>query len=222
MEEHLIKTHYIARYYTLGEATNRPEQEVWLVLHGYGQLAQYFIRKFEPLLQDNVFVVAPEALSLFYLHGTDGRVGASWMTREFREHAIENYITYLQQLFQELALQNKRVVLFSFSQGGATLLRWVVKHRIFFHRMIVWAGGFPVDIDPVAGREALAGRPICYVYGDQDEYITAQAVTEQQALFRQMGTHPQIVRFQGGHVIDPVVLRQLQQKSHPNRGGFAD
>ena len=102
MKEHLITTDYTARYYTLGEINEDPQQEVWVVLHGYGQLAQYFVRKFEPLLQDDVCVVAPEGLSLFYLRGTEGRVGATWMTSEFREHAISNYLVYLQKLYLSL------------------------------------------------------------------------------------------------------------------------
>ena len=215
MKEHLITTDYTARYYTLGKINEDSQQEVWIVLHGYGQLAQYFIRKFKSLLLDDVYVVAPEGLSLFYLQGTEGRVGATWMTSEFREHAINNYLVYLQKLYQSLGLQNKRVVLFSFSQGGATLIRWVVKHRPSFHKMIVWAGGFPSDVDPVASREAFLHQFIYYVYGDQDQYITAERFADQELLFERFGFRPKIIRFAGGHSVDPLVLRQLQQKSHP-------
>ena len=215
MKEQLITTDYTARYYTLGKINEDPRQEVWVVLHGYGQLAQYFIRKFEPLLQDDVYVVAPEGLSLFYLQGTEGRVGATWMTSEFRVHAINNYLVYLQKLYQNLGLQNKRVVLFSFSQGGATLIRWVVKYRLSFYKMIVWAGGFPSDVDPVASREVFLHQSIYYVYGDQDQYITAERFADQELLFERFGFRPKIVRFAGGHSVDPLVLRQLQQKSHP-------
>lgn len=215
MKEHFISTNFTARYYTLGERTSDPRQEVWVVLHGYGQLAQYFIRKFEPLLQHNTWVVAPEGQSLFYLQGTEGRVGASWMTREFREQSIENYSDYLHKLYQDLGLQDKRVVLFSFSQGGATLLRWVVKRQPTFYKMIVWAGGFPSDVDPVVSRQIFTGKRLYYVYGDRDEYITADRIAEQKLLFKKFGFHPQIVMFEGVHAIDPHVLRQMQQKSHP-------
>lgn len=207
--QHLLTTQYTARYHTLGEANEDPQQEVWLVLHGYGQLARYFVRKFEFQIQKGAWVVAPEGLSLFYLQGTDGRVGASWMTREFREHAIDNYLTYLQTLYQELALQNKRLVLFSFSQGGATLLRWVVKHQPNFKKMIVWAGGFPTEVDPVASRQVFQNKELLYVYGNQDEYLTPERIAEQEPLFKRFGFHPQIIRFAGGHTVDPLVLQQL-------------
>ncbi len=215
MKEHLITIDYTARYYALGKLNEDPQQEVWIVLHGYGQLAQYFIRKFSPLLQDDVYVVAPEGLSLFYLQGTEGRVGATWMTREFREQAIENYIAFLHKIYSKLGLHDKKVVLFSFSQGGATLLRWVVKHRPSFYKMIVWAGGFPPDVDPITSRDIFQDKALFYVYGDQDNYITANRVAEQKLLFDKFGFYPQIVRFEGGHSIDLSILRQLQQKSHP-------
>ena len=212
MEEHLITTHYTARYYTLGQLNDNPDQEVWIVLHGYGQLAKYFIQKFAPTQQEGSFVIAPEGLSLFYLQGTEGRVGATWMTREFREQAIHNYITYLQRIYQELELQNKRVVLFSFSQGGATLIRWVVHCRVLFRKMIVWAGGFPPDVDQEVCREIFGGKSLFYVYGSEDEYITPGRMAKQKALFQQFHFHPEIIRFEGRHVIDPDTLRQLQQK----------
>lgn len=209
MEEHHININYTARYYTLGESSNDPQQEVWIVLHGYGQLARYFIQKFEPLSKENTFIIAPEGLSLFYLRGTEGRVGATWMTREFREHAIQNYISYLQQVYGELELHNKRVVLFSFSQGGATLIRWAVYHHVSFHKMIVWAGGFPPDVDPVACKEIFSGKQLFYVYGSNDEYITPERLAKQKALFQRFHFHPEIIRFEGTHRVDSTVLRQL-------------
>ena len=55
---------------------------VLYVLHGYGQLPAFFIRKFQAQVNAGWRVVAPEGAHRFYLKGTDGRVGASWMTRE--------------------------------------------------------------------------------------------------------------------------------------------
>ena len=37
-----------ASYYTLNKLTEDTER-IWLVFHGYGQLAEYFIKKFEGL-----------------------------------------------------------------------------------------------------------------------------------------------------------------------------
>ena len=48
MQEHHLSVTRTARYFTLGSLDNNTQQ-VWFVLHGYGQLAQFFIRKFEIL-----------------------------------------------------------------------------------------------------------------------------------------------------------------------------
>ena len=71
------------------------------VLHGYGQLAKYFIRKFNHL--ENVIIVAPEGGHRFYLKDTSGRDGASWMTREARETDISDNIKYLNSLDIQLS-----------------------------------------------------------------------------------------------------------------------
>jgi len=63
VQEHRITVSRSARYFTLG----RPDREVWFVLHGYGQLAARFLRHFEPLDDGTRLMVAPEALSRFYL-----------------------------------------------------------------------------------------------------------------------------------------------------------
>ncbi len=55
-----------ARYYTLGPTHGFP-RELWFVCHGYGQLAERFLRQFAPLDDGTRLIVAPEALSRFYL-----------------------------------------------------------------------------------------------------------------------------------------------------------
>lgn len=58
MQEHRIAVARTARYFTLGRA----EREVWFVLHGYGQLADRFLRHFDPIDDGTRLIVAPEGL----------------------------------------------------------------------------------------------------------------------------------------------------------------
>ena len=97
MQEHHLEVKRTARYFTLGTLDENTEQ-IWFVLHGYGQLAQFFIKKFSVLDDGKTFLVAPEALSRFYLEGVTGRVGATWMTREERSNEVADYVFYLNQL----------------------------------------------------------------------------------------------------------------------------
>src|SRR2546425_9676771 len=77
------------------------------VCHGSGQLAARSLRHFEPLADGTRLVVAPEALSRFYLEDTtvpakERKVGATWMTRENRLSEIDDYVRYLDALHAEV------------------------------------------------------------------------------------------------------------------------
>ena len=106
MKESGISFQFKARYYTLGDL--RPStSKIWFVLHGYGQLSKFFISKFKILADTGVHVIAPEGLSKFYLedittraNSGNNRVGATWMTRENRLTDIENYLTYLSNVYK--------------------------------------------------------------------------------------------------------------------------
>ncbi len=80
--QHYITVSRTARYEQLGEPSAATCQ-LWLVAHGYGQVVEYFSRHFRSLHAADpagTVIVAPKALSRFYLEGTSGQVGASWMT----------------------------------------------------------------------------------------------------------------------------------------------
>src|SRR5881296_4496989 len=135
MEEHHITTSRTARYYTLGQL-GPSTREIWFVCHGYGQLAGRFVRHFEPLAGKTRFMVAPEALSRFYLEDTavpasQRKVGATWMTREDRLREIDDYVRYLDALHAEVFARVERgavtLHLLGFSQGTATACRWAAR-----------------------------------------------------------------------------------------------
>src|SRR5690606_6986756 len=142
------------------------------VCHGYGQLARYFLRHFSVIENEETVIVAPEGLSRFYLDGFSGRVGATWMTKEARLSEIEDQAIYLNLLLQNMLQQlpeGVRVHVLGFSQGGATVCRWLATQNITCHRLILWAASFPEDIDFETGRNAFQKLPVDVVYGKQDE-----------------------------------------------------
>ena len=104
---HHLAVERTARYFTDREPS-RNIRDVWFVCHGYGQLASDFIREFECIGSTSRLIVAPEALSRFYIadkggfHGPDAKIGATWMTREDREVEIADYIGYLDRLYDAI------------------------------------------------------------------------------------------------------------------------
>lgn len=134
------------RYETI--IPNEPIKQVIYVLHGYGQLVSFFKRKFSSYQLPNTLFVFPEGMHRFYLQGSSGRVGASWMTKEWRENdIIENNqaLSTLQNHIQQLYNPEKTIVL-GFSQGGATAARWVTSTNIKCDHFIAWGSVFPPDL----------------------------------------------------------------------------
>lgn len=206
-----------ARYHKLGTITEQT-QHVWFVLHGYGQLAQYFVRKFRPAEAAGICVIAPEALSRFYLEDVtarmqsgNNRVGASWMTRENRAMDIDNYIHYLNAVYQQEIhpAHSLQITILGFSQGAATATRWAINGQVPFHRLILWAGIFPPDMDLETGREVLKDKEVVLVHGTSDPFLTDARFAEMETLSARLHVTPRRLTFDGGHDIHEGTLPQL-------------
>lgn len=190
------------------KADSSTETLVYL-LHGYGQLAEYFIRKVQDVLPETVTFVAPEGMHRFYLNGTSGRVGASWMTKEARELDIRENTEMLDQLHEQLLaeLQPQRVIVIGFSQGGATAARWIINGHSHIDAFISWASVFPADV--AFPTEILSGKVTqrLFVVGSADPYFDETAAAESLKAYEQLGF--ETIRFDGGHDLDTALVEQL-------------
>lgn len=203
-----------ARYEQIG-SIHAGTKHIWIVLHGYGQLAPYFIRKFQTLEASDACIVAPEGLSRFYLEGFSGRVGATWMTKEDRLRDIGNYVNYLDALYTkllDLASDGVKVHVMAFSQGVATASRWLalgLEKKIA--SISFWAGVFPPDLEVSLSRERLGGIPLFYLLGNQDPFVSAQKLEEHKAQLMQIGLNIDFRVFEGKHDICTDTLKQLAE-----------
>ena len=215
-EAHHIRVVKRARYYTLGNASSA--DDVWIVCHGYGQLAGKFIQNFESIVQPGRFIVAPEGLHRFYLDpppapAAQRRVGATWMTREDRDEDIADYVDYLDLLISEVMAQSPtaRLRVLGFSQGSATVLRWVVTATRVPHQLILWAGEVPQDVDWKMGARKLADTRIDAVRGDNDELTPQWALERNLGVLSGVGLRYQLHNFSGGHHLDGDLLQKLAE-----------
>jgi predicted esterase len=213
MSEHHLSVTRMARYQQLGSLSAHTKR-VWFVCHGYGQLAAYFIRHFAFIADADpeTVIIAPEGLSRFYLNGSSGRVGASWMTRDDRQHEIEDHINYLNQL-ADLALAEclpeVEVTVLGFSQGTATVGRWLAQAHFQPAHLILWAGTFPPDLEPAVAQDLLRRLALTVVVGTEDEYLPAEKVAELQQALRQLGGAPRLLTFAGRHELNRPVLAEI-------------
>jgi predicted esterase len=221
-QEHHLVVSRTARYFQLGELSEQTQQ-VWVVCHGYGQLAEYFIRHFAALVAANpaLVVVAPEGLSRFYLENNTngrGRIGATWMTREDRLSEIEDYVNYLNQLTDTLLSAvptTVRITVLGFSQGAATASRWLTRARFKPARLVLWAGVFPPDMDLPVAAALLRNLPITLVAGTEDPFVTPEKLASQQQFLQNLGVEPEVWTFAGKHTLHAETLRHISNNDTP-------
>lgn len=211
-----------ARYYVLG-GPNELVRNVWMVCHGFGQLAEQFIEPFAALEHDTRLIVAPEALSRFYLdsrpaHSRTSEVGATWMTREDRDAEVADVVTYLDALYDRLFLDlaghgvdrdRVRVHALGFSQGAAAVSRWAARGSAVVDNLVVWGSGIPQDVNIRALGERRPALGIDLVYGTGDALVAGEPVAAQRAVLEASGVPYRIHSFDGGHVLSRAVLRKL-------------
>ncbi|MDQ3102036.1 MAG: phospholipase [Bacteroidota bacterium] len=208
MQERFIHVQRNARYHVLGDI--RSAKAIWIVVHGYGQLARFFLNNFNEVGGD-ICVVAPEGLNRFYLDADHSRVGATWMTREDRLHEIEDHVAYLDQLVTALKKETPigvPVNAFGYSQGVATVARWSIKGKTQIERMIFWGGGLPQEID----REMMqkwSAIQFDLVLGDQDQYQKEIDLRTMAQRLTSAGVANRMHLFKGGHSIEKMLLGRL-------------
>ncbi len=211
--KHNILVSKTATYYTLGDV--KTAKTIWFVLHGYGMLAKYFIRKFNPILNGEVAVIAPEGLSKFYTQGFYGRVGATWMTKEDREDEIKDYINYLNNLYDAILLENKntatKINIVGFSQGGATASRWVADKKVIPTNFILWSSVFPDDMDFKVFGDTFN---TFILTGNNDEFATDKHLKKQQKILNNTKLNFKLIEFEGTHDIPKKVLVEQTKQNN--------
>lgn len=205
-----IKVSKTATYYVAGNPNNEIKN-IWFLIHGYGQLAKYFLKDLEFLSAPDTILVAPEGLHRFYVEGFSGKVGASWMTKEDRENEISDYTNYLDKLYKEIKSNLKtstpKLNILGFSQGAATAAQWLFNKKIKIDRLILWAGTLPnLNRERV---KLLNSTKLYFVIGNKDQFINETQLTELSNYFDENEVRYRLIRFEGKHEIQKEVLKNF-------------
>lgn len=209
LNEHHITVAKTARYYTLG-ALNTNTERVWIVVHGYLQRAEDFIKMFDFWDDGKTYIVAPEALNRGYLKGGYDKTGATWMTKDDRENEIKDYVNYLQQVFQKIQAEKPEhatMNVLGFSQGATTVSRWLNNNALNIEEMILYAGELGAEMVLSPATISFSAKKKTFVYGTADQYITTEKVEAVSALFTATGFG--IRKFEGGHEIKKEAFEKL-------------
>ncbi len=221
--EHHVSTVRTARYFTMG-ASLADTRHVWFVLHGYAQLAARFLRHFKGIVPADTLIVAPEALSRFYLELPRAdrkhmeRIGAAWMTREDRESDIADTRAWLDTMYRTVmddisgaTGEVPNVTVLAFSQSVAISMRWIAGGVVKPSRVIMWAGSLANDVDQDAFRAGIGDAEVLLVAGDRDMFLTEKTRPMIRAQWDALGVPVREVLYDGVHELDAAMLAELLQ-----------
>ena len=206
-----IATTKHARYTEFGNLTDKTKY-FWFALHGSKMLCEQMIYKFKDFDPDEHFVIAPEALSRFYLEGFGGDVVATWMTKRDRLYEIHDFSNYLTSLYNSISdkLPNDcQKTILSFSQGVTTTFRWLHASSITVDNLIAYSGWIPEDIDLTESKTTLNDIKLLYTYGKSDQFLTPNRINALRGIIRKNELSIPIHEYEGGHKIDRSHLMDL-------------
>jgi predicted esterase len=187
--------------------------EAWLILHGYGMLAQGILHWFRHARREGRVLVAPEALSRFYTELSDAKraVGASWVTREELANELDDHFHYIERALAEILPPSVSLHVHGFSQGVSVGARWCVRSARPVARLVGWAGTLPQEIAADDLKRRLGAEPLHLVVGDRDSRVPPEKVHADADRLSAAGLEVKLHPFAGGHWVDEGVLRELSE-----------
>ena len=200
------------KYSQIGKSSKKINN-VWIVLHGYGMLSEYFVKKFECIIDETTLVIAPEATNRFYLGNNYNRVGASWMTKLDREQEIRDNILFLDKLFsiikKEIGHDNFKLNTLGFSQGGPALVRWLMSNKLNTNSLILWGSDIPKDSLVTENKSRWNSINLKIVIGKNDEYINEEKKQEFVGVVKSYGLKYELIEYEGSHKIIEEELKKI-------------
>ncbi|MCA1764394.1 MAG: hypothetical protein LC664_15580, partial [Flavobacteriales bacterium] len=118
---------------------------------------------------------------------------------------IDDYVAYIDLVYERVIqphrTEDQKLIAFGFSQGVATVSRWIALGRVSPEIAVFWGGSFPPDLKPTAAKRWFNPIDTYCCIGDKDEYITADRVNDAKLHFKALGINAKWISYQGTHRI---------------------
>jgi predicted esterase len=174
--------------------------------HGYQENAAINFAVLKRIAQGrSIGIVSVQGLHRFYTRSND--VVASWMTKEDRDAAIADNITYVGKVLHAITEEfgiTRPLIYAGFSQGVAMAYRAAALEQRPCDGVIALAGDVPPDVAPLASSvpRVLIGR------GTEDKWYTADKAAADIAILRGAGVNVTEHVFEAGHVWDQSFIQR--------------
>jgi predicted esterase len=185
------------RYLVVPPSNSEASSGLLVGFHGYAEPAAAAMERLQAIPDAAHWrLVAVQGLNRFY-RGRSTDVVASWMTREDRDLAIADNVSYVSAVIDAALREwgnDGRLVLAGFSQGVAMAYRVATARAL---SGVISLGG---DVPPELDRAALARIPAALVgRGSRDEWYTPQMLETDAARLREAGVAVTVVTLEAGH-----------------------
>ncbi|MGB0871224.1 MAG: alpha/beta hydrolase [Flavobacteriales bacterium] len=210
MKFQVLKT---AEVTSLGELTPQTKK-ILFVTHGHGQLVEFFSKKLECIKHPDLFIICPEALNRFYLKGFRGRVGATWMTTQYREDDIKDNHLYLNSLLNHCKsiCPKAEIHLLGFSQGAQTISRWAFFEKINYKSICLWGGRQAHDVDWKVYSNKSSSIPFELRMGDEDEFYGESKINDWLRMWREQNVAFNFELYKGKHRLEEEAMQNYAKQ----------
>jgi predicted esterase len=176
--------------------------------HGYMEHAAMQMRRLEEIPSAAAWtLVSIQGLHRFY-RGRSEEVVASWMTREDRELAIADNLTYVAAALDAVPHdESTRIVYAGFSQGVAMAFR-AAGRGAQPAAAVISVGG---DVPPELLENASAIPPVLLARGARDEWYTQAKFDADITALNTRGVALTAVTYDGAHEWNAAVTRAIEQ-----------
>jgi predicted esterase len=200
-------------YYTVHAPEGNGPHPVLIVLHGFGQRADEFIKVFETLPSRGILVAAPQAPHHFYPQFPRREVGFSWLTRYERDQSVADFIGYMRQFVEllrnEHAADLTRLYVLGFSQGVSMAYRFWVHSAAPVRGVIACSSDLPPDV-----AERLGATPptqVLLVHSRDDQIVPITTSHEAEVILRTHAIPAELIEFDGGHYVPSLAVEKVGQ-----------
>ncbi len=176
--------------------------------HGYAEGAETQLARLRAIPgAERWLIVSIQGMHRFYQRRTN-EVIASWMTRQDRETAIADNLTYVAGVMDAVAREwpgATRLVFAGFSQGVSMTFRAATASSRSVDGVVAVGGDVPPELD----ANLLARVPAALVCrGARDQWYTSATFESDVQRLRGAGTDVQPLAFDGGHEWSDEVVRE--------------
>jgi predicted esterase len=166
--------------------------------HGYGENADIHMGELRKIPASSRWTrCATQALHPFY--NKSGSVIACWMTRQDREHAIDDNIRWVSDVVASMRDEIgglDRLVYLGFSQGAAMAYRAAASGHHPCQGVIVLGGDVPPELEAM---DLSHFPPVLLARGSSEEWYDAAKMEHDVELLRRKGVDVRPFIFAGGH-----------------------